>query len=148
MSASRLLFRTRRRRPVVLGLLGALILVITGCDKPTPLVTLQSGGNFVQAHAAQYDRDGTVIKKGGYQAPVLHAAPGSVVNIDVAQSIADKGYFLASNDTRITDIITEPHYRLSVPDGRGEVNLTVFQAPHAGSEQASGSWPFRLVVQP
>ncbi|WP_131764705.1 hypothetical protein [Candidatus Protofrankia californiensis] len=148
MSVSRLLFRTRRRRPVVLCLLGALVVVLTGCDRPTPLVTLQSGGNFVKAHAAQYDHDGAVIRDAGYQAPVLHAVPGSTVNIDVAKSIADKGYFLASNDTRISELITEEHYRLTVPDGRGEVNLTIFQAPHAGSDQASGSWPFRLVVQP
>ncbi len=122
--------------------------MLAGCNRPTPLVTLQSGDNFVQAHAAQYDRASAVIKDAGYQAPVLHAVPGSTVNIDVAKSVADRGYFLASNDTRISEIITKQHYRLTVPDGRGEVNLTIFQAPHAGSDQASGSWPFRLIVQP
>ncbi|WP_242605460.1 YgdI/YgdR family lipoprotein [Frankia sp. Cppng1_Ct_nod] len=148
MSVSRLIPRARWRRLAALPVLGALVLVLAGCDRPTPLVTIQSGRNFVQAHAAQYDRDGAVIKDAGYQPPVLRAVPGDSVNIDVPKSVADNGYFLASNDTRISDIITVQHYRLTVPDGRGQVNLTIFQAPHGGSNGASGSWPFRLVVQP
>ncbi|WP_239331463.1 hypothetical protein [Frankia sp. CiP3] len=148
MSVSRLLPRIRWQRLIVLPVLGALVGVLAGCNQPTPLVTLQAGRNFVQAHAAQYDRDGRVIKDAGYQLPVLHAAPGETINIDVPKSVASHGYFLASNDARISNTITDQHYRLTVPEGQGEASLTIFQAPSGSSSQASGSWPFRLVIHP
>ncbi len=137
----------------MLPVLGALVGILAGCDQPTPLVTLQAGRHFVQAHAAEYDRDGTEVKDADYQIPVLHAAPGETINIDVPKSVADRGYFLTStdaqsNDRPISDTIKDQHYRLTAPGQAVELPLTIFQVPRTDSGPASGSWKFRLVVQP
>ncbi|WP_322754293.1 MULTISPECIES: hypothetical protein [unclassified Frankia] len=153
MSVSRLLSRIRWQRLAVLPVLGALVGVLAGCDQPTPLVTMQAGRSFVQAQAASYDRDGTVVKGAGDQIPALHAAPGEIINIDVPKSVADRGYFLTSvdaqsNEVQISDTIKDQHYHLTTPGRAGELPLTIFQVPRSDSGPASGSWKFRLVVQP
>ncbi|MCM3923987.1 hypothetical protein ND748_20230 [Frankia sp. AiPs1] len=72
----------------------AVGLGITGCNRPTPLVTMESGGDFVTTNAAQYLRDGALIQRTG-SPPHLDARPGGSLNIDVPTSVADRGYFLS-----------------------------------------------------
>ncbi|WP_261556550.1 hypothetical protein [Frankia tisae] len=119
-----------------------------GCDRPTPLVTMESGGDFVKTNAAQYLRDGAVVER-SVSPPRLSARPGSSLNIDVPTSVADRGYFLSVNNARITETITDTHYRYLLPNVQATVNLVVFAAPTgAKSTTASGSWPFVVSIRP
>ena len=106
---------------------------------------MQSGGNFVQTRAAQYERDGKIITS-DVTPPRLKAKPGARVNIDVPTSVADRGYFLSANNERITEVINTPHYGLTLPNALGTVTVVVFQIPRPGAENASGSWPFQIVI--
>lgn len=106
---------------------------------------MQSGGNFVQTNAAQYQRDGVIVEN-PVSPPRLEAEPGSSVNVDVPTSVADRGYFLSANSERISEVINDTHYRLRLPNVTGKVNVVVFQAPTKGSDIASGSWPFQIVI--
>jgi hypothetical protein len=137
---------TRTVAPVLV--VGAAAGALTGCQKPTPLVTMQAGGTFVKTDAAQYLRDGTVITTSSFSAPVLHASPGERLNIDVPKSVADRGFFVTYANQRISEVITEQHYGFTVPNAVGSGDLTIFQAPTEGSKNATGSWPFRLVIEP
>ncbi|WP_163553368.1 hypothetical protein [Candidatus Frankia alpina] len=121
---------------------------VASCDRPTPLVTMESGGDFVKTNAAQYLRDGALIER-SVSAPQLDARPGSSLNIDVPTSVADRGYFLSVNNQRITETITDTHYRYLLPNVQGTVNLVVFAAPTGTkSTTASGSWPFVVSIKP
>ncbi|WP_462188143.1 MULTISPECIES: hypothetical protein [unclassified Frankia] len=121
---------------------------LSGCERPTPLVTMESGGHFVQTNAAQYEWDGTVIQK-SVSPPHITVRPGNAINIDVPTSVADRGYFLVLGRERVTDKINETHYRY-VPAKNTPALLVVFALPEAGSssDQASGSWPFLVTFKP
>jgi hypothetical protein len=137
--------------PRLAAILSAVVvtgLALAGCDRPTPLVTMESGGDFVQTNAAQYLRNGTVIQR-TVSPPHLTAKPGGSLNIDVPSSVADRGYFLSANNQRLTDTITSTHYRYPLPNVQGTVNLVVFAAPtDPKSTTASGSWPFVVSIRP
>ncbi|EIV95205.1 hypothetical protein [Frankia sp. QA3] len=136
------------RLAAIIAAVAAVGLGVAGCDRPTPLVTMESGGDFVKTNAAQYLRDGALIER-SVSPPHLAARPGGSLNIDVPTSVADRGYFLSVNNERITETITDTHYRYLLPNVQGTVNLVVFAAPtDAKSTTASGSWPFVVSIKP
>ncbi|KJE22220.1 hypothetical protein FF36_03483 [Frankia torreyi] len=144
--------RSRRRPfPRLAAITAAIVAVglgVAGCDRPTPLVTMESGGDFVKTNAAQYLRDGALIQQ-TVSPPHLDARPGGSLNIDVPTSVADRGYFLSVNNQRITETISDTHYRYLLPNVQGTVNLVVFAAPtDPKSTTASGSWPFVVSIKP
>jgi hypothetical protein len=65
--------------------------LLTGCQKPTPGVTLQAGSRVVRADATAYVRDGKQVRSDG-AVKVLQTYPGSQVGIDVDRSIADHNW--------------------------------------------------------
>jgi hypothetical protein len=137
---------TRAVLPVLVA--GAAAGALAGCEKPTPLVTMQAGATFVKTDAAQYLRNGTIVTDSSFSAPTLRATPGERLNIDVPKSVASHGFFVTYENQRISEVITAQHYGFTVPNAIGSGELTIFQAPTTGSTNATGSWPFRLVIQP
>jgi hypothetical protein len=67
------------------------LLILTGCQQPTPSVTVQSGSRSVHDEATAYVRDGKQVR-GSTSAKVLRVRPGALVGIDVDSSIADSGW--------------------------------------------------------
>jgi hypothetical protein len=67
------------------------LLILTGCQQPTPSVTMQSGPRSVHDEATAYVRDGKQVR-GSTSAKVLRVRPGALVGIDVDSSIADTGW--------------------------------------------------------
>lgn len=131
-----------------LALIGAVAVVVAGCDKPTPSVGIQSGRTWVHTSATQYEFDGGKVAKRSPSVPSITVVPGGTVNVDVSHSIAKRGYYLSVGGQRITDTITSDHYRLPVANTNGQAQIVLFQAPKKGSTSASGSWVFNLKVAP
>lgn len=134
------------RRP---GLFLALIvgaLVLVGCTKPTPEVTIQSGGTSLRSEAVNYQRDGkTVTNRAG--AKVLDVRPGDNVNISVDKETAEAGWVVLLGGQKISPILSndEHHFAFEVPgfSGGSEAALAIFQQPPGGGP-AAGSWVFTL----
>ena len=69
----------------------AVLLILTGCQQPTPSVTVQSGSRSVHDEATAYVRDGKQVRS-STSAKVLRVRPGALVGIDVDGGIADSGW--------------------------------------------------------
>ncbi len=147
MSLPRVVTRHRARRLAVVPVVGVAVVALAGCDRPTPSVSLQAGRTYVTTSATNYLRGGTVTRHAP-PVPRIAVVPGGVISVDVASSVASRGYYLSVGGQRITDTITKDHYRLEVGNTNGQAQLVLFQAPRSGSTDASGSWVFNLTVAP
>ncbi|MGW2471629.1 DUF2771 domain-containing protein [Streptomyces sp. NPDC001665] len=89
-----------RRIGVALGAVSAGLLVLSACDKPTPLATVTVGDNSVSAEAACYD-DGKALKNSDAQKCLNKEAEKTIdvsmtdtVHFGVDPEIADNGWTL------------------------------------------------------
>ncbi|MGW7052148.1 DUF2771 domain-containing protein [Streptomyces sp. NPDC054887] len=92
-----------RRTATVIGAVSAGLLVLSACDKPTPLATVTVGTNSVNTEAACYN-DGSAIKESLLQGCLNKKAEKTVkvsmddkVRFGVDPEIADKGWTLFIN---------------------------------------------------
>jgi uncharacterized lipoprotein YajG len=155
---------TRRSRTGVLGALGVLAAVatLTGCDRPTPLVTAEANGHVVTTNAACYARGGVLRRYPG-TTPVLKVANGDRVALDVPRSMADDGWSvtLTTSDRSQTQAIAkvaknQHHLSFPVPDVGATVTplLAIVQTGTTTctlgekSPDRSGVWVFELNVGP
>jgi hypothetical protein len=137
-----------RRRGVsatVLSLLAGSV-VLAGCTKPTPEVTIQSGGTTLRSAAVNYQLDGkTVTNNAG--AKVLTVRPGDNVNISVDRTTASAGWVVLLGGQKISPILgnDQHHFAFQAPgfSGGAEAPLAIFQQPPNGGP-AAGSWVFTL----
>ncbi|MFG2329632.1 DUF2771 domain-containing protein [Streptomyces sp. NPDC048604] len=89
---------SRRRAAVALGAVSAGLLVLSACDKPTPLATVTVGTDSVHTEAACYN-DGDAIKESLVQG-CLNKKPTTSISVSaddkirfgVDPSIADNGW--------------------------------------------------------
>ena len=87
------------RSRLVAGLSIAVSLVaLTGCQKPTPLVTLVSGGESVHTDATIYCFEGQSVQQQNCRTrtstkpTLLEVKVGQQVGIDVAREVAEAGW--------------------------------------------------------
>lgn len=122
--------------------------VVTACDEPTPLVTVQAGSTVVKANATTYVRDGQV-KRYTQDVPVLPVHLGDRVNIDVERNLAAQGWFVTFEDQRVTPLLHDHAASVLVPGFTQDNDLTmrIFAPPTSTVPQspATGVWIFRLV---
>ncbi|MEV5968431.1 DUF2771 domain-containing protein [Streptomyces sp. NPDC051921] len=92
------LTRKRRRAAVALGAVSAGLLVLSACDKPTPIATVTVGSKSVSSEAACYN-DGDPIKESQIPACLNKKAEKSItvdtddkVRFGVDPEIADNGW--------------------------------------------------------
>ncbi|MFI8826875.1 DUF2771 domain-containing protein [Streptomyces sp. NPDC053431] len=92
------LTRKRRRAAVALGAVSAGLLVLSACDKPTPIATVTVGSKSVSAEAACYN-DGDPIKESQIPACLNKKAEKSItvdtdekIRFGVDPEIADNGW--------------------------------------------------------
>ncbi|TXS55704.1 DUF2771 domain-containing protein [Streptomyces sp. t39] len=90
----------RRRAAAALGAVSAGLLVLSACDKPTPLVTVTVGTKSVHAEATCYN-DGEAIKESEVQKCLTQGTPTKIefavddkVRIGVDPEIAENGWTL------------------------------------------------------
>ncbi|WP_406861648.1 DUF2771 domain-containing protein [Streptomyces sp. HUAS MG47] len=89
---------SRRRAAVALGAVSAGLLVLSACDKPTPLATVTVGTESVHTEAACYN-DGDAIKESLVQGCLQKKPTASIsvsaddkIRFGVDPSIADNGW--------------------------------------------------------
>ncbi len=120
--------------------------VLTACEEPTPLVTVQSGSNVVKANATTYLRDGQV-KRYTQDVPVLPVHLGDRINIDVERNLAAQGWFVAFQGLgRVTPLLKDHAATVLVPGftQQGTLTMQIFAAPATPNGDAAGQWVFQL----
>lgn len=130
------------------ALAAAAAALLSGCGKPTPLVSLTAHGTSLHAEAAQYCRaDGKCATRAG-RPPVLFVTPGSPIGIDVDEAVKDGhgwGIAMIVNGQSQTQVVQNSLYR-AVPapafgqDGTAQLIVAKLDAQN----RAVGQWRFVL----
>jgi hypothetical protein len=107
-----------RRAGVVLGAVSAGLLVLSACDKPTPLATATVGTGSVSSEAACYERDGKAIATSALAGCVKKPAEKTVsagledtIRVGVDPEIADHGWVIFVDGQPIDPELTKRTYR-------------------------------------
>ena len=143
-------------RPLASVAVGALLLVgLTGCEKPTPGVTLSSGTRSVHIESTTYCREG---QSAAAQNCVEHLTrvgqirvkAGNPVSVDVDKSIAENGWILVLPAANQRSEVQDQHHFSYTPDFSGSpfVDLEVRSLDHVSDKAlTTGIWKFRLVQE-
>ncbi|MHB8961334.1 MAG: hypothetical protein ACYDAN_17115 [Candidatus Limnocylindrales bacterium] len=148
----------RRRLLAVAAATSAAAALLTGCEKPAPIVTVVSGGSsaYTEAAAFCFDEDQTLESGGCAQRSgeltELPVRPGERIGIDVDGEVAERGWQLVISDptdpqrTQASDTITDHYFPFTAPGiaPGGQLLLTV-RTVNAESAP-TGEWQFALVA--
>ncbi|MFD7864551.1 MULTISPECIES: DUF2771 domain-containing protein [unclassified Streptomyces] len=145
-----------RRIGVALGAVSAGLLVLSACDKPTPLATVTVGDNSVSSEAACYN-DGDALKESLIQGCLNKKAEKTVkvamddkVRFGVDPEIADNGWTLFINGQQAEQEPYKKTYR-SIPGSAffssqtGETtSSTQISIVETKGKKLTGIWHFKL----
>ncbi|MFB7306701.1 DUF2771 domain-containing protein [Streptomyces sp. NPDC056192] len=145
-----------RRIGVALGAVSAGLLVLSACDKPTPLATVTVGDTSVTTEASCYN-DGDALKDSQIQTCLNKKAEKSVevamddkVRFGVDPEIADNGWTLFINGQQAEQEPYKRTYR-SVPGSAffssqtgGTTNKTQVSIVETKGKKLTGIWHFEL----
>lgn len=134
----------------------ALVLLLTGCEQPTPGVTLVSGGTSVRTESTTFCRAGQSVEQ---LSCVVHAARGAVlrvqqgalVGIDVDKDLSEHGWYLYDADAKARSEVQDTHYFAYTPDfsnrpAKGLINLEIRSTERVADDaRVTGVWRFQLV---
>ena len=155
--------QARRRRLAVPLTVAAALLTLTGCEKPTPLVTLYSGATSLNDEAVFYCFEGQSPAQqpgtegacraapDGVPRKVLEVRPGDQVLVDVDRELADSGWRLAligsepQQESR-SGVQREHVFRFSTDFSRGPLQTLEIQQLERPDDEAAvvGRWRFTL----
>lgn len=150
-----------------LAIAAVAMLVLTGCEKPKPAVTLVSGDRSVRAEAVCWTWDGTpaIGSEGCTQKelvaavqadtlPTLAVTPGATFGISVDSEIAESGWYASiiidgQPQQLVSSVLTKRYFRFTFPDsarGQFPAGGYVLQVTAAGATSGSerGLWFFAL----
>lgn len=134
--------------------LGAVLLaaVLTGCEKPSPVVTVFSGKQLVHSEAQCYAFGESTVSpaacaKQVREVPELTIRAGETIGIDVAKAVADSGWIAAINGQRLSGGIVDGHYfKFALgPDALAQAPLELQIIARGDDKQNKGVWIFKLV---
>jgi len=145
-----------RRIGVALGAVSAGLLVLSACDKPTPLATVTVGDNSVTSEASCYN-DGKPLKESEIQGCLNKKAEKTVkvamddkVRFGVDPEVADNGWTLFINGQQAEQEPYKKTYR-SIPGSAffssqtGEtMKQTQISIVETDGKQLTGVWHFQL----
>lgn len=146
-----------RRIGVALGAVSAGLLVLSACDKPTPLATVTVGDNSVHTEAACYN-DGDALKESEIQGCLNKKAEKTVkvamddkVRFGVDPEIADNGWTLFINGQQAEQEPYKKTYR-TIPGsaffasqtGETTTNHTQISVVETKGKKLTGVWHFEL----
>ena len=147
----------RRRLLAAVSATGAMAALLTGCEKPAPIVTVVSGGTSVYSEAATFCFEEDATLDAGQCAAresevrELEVRAGERVGIDVDKELVDRGWQLEIADpqdpqrTQASSTITDHYFPFTAPgiaEG-GALMLTVRTVDESGAP--TGEWLFELV---
>jgi hypothetical protein len=148
------------RRSLAIALVALSPLVLAGCEKPYPGVTVWSGTSSEHSEALcwQPAKVGGLTAKecandvletagSGQGIDVLEVAPGATVGVSVDPVVAEGGWSLQIAGQTLASGLTDTYYRFTFPeqvatDGPGYTLQVIAAARPNG---ARGYWFFQLV---
>lgn len=147
----------RRRLLAAASATSAMVALLTGCEKPAPIVTVVSGGTSVYSEAAAFCFDEDQTLEGGKcaqratETKQLVVRPGERVGIDVDKELVDRGWQLVISDpqdpqrTQASGVLTDHYFPFTAPaiapDGTLLLTVRTLDATNA----PTGEWQFELV---
>ncbi|MFJ9816772.1 DUF2771 domain-containing protein [Streptomyces sp. NPDC101151] len=145
----------RRRAVAAAGAVSAGLLVLSACDKPSPVATITVGRSSVNSEALCYN-DGKALdaeslakcsKKAG-DIESIKVDPDQTVRFGVDPKIADNGWIVLVNGRQFTDKSMKTYTTIpgsaffNVQYGtQGNTNTVSIQM---GANPAKGLWSFKL----
>ena len=141
----------RLRAAAVLSAAGAT-LVLSGCEKPVPGVSVFSGSHVARAEAVCWAREdgGTVSQEqcSTTTAASLGVAPGRTIGISVDKKVADAGWRPAiGTQYLVPRTLHDTYYRFAVGEqdlsAAGGLDLRVVAVDDEGAN-TRGLWVFKL----
>lgn len=145
-----------RRAAAAIGAVSAGLLVLSACDKPTPLATVTVGTNSVHTEAACYN-DGEAIKESQIQSCLNKKAEKSItvsaddkIRFGVDPEIAENGWTIFIGGQRAEQEPYHKTYRtipasafFSSPTGEATSSSQVSIVETSG-KKLTGIWHFKL----
>ncbi|MFE1884094.1 DUF2771 domain-containing protein [Streptomyces diastatochromogenes] len=145
----------RRRAVAAAGAVSAGLLVLSACEKPTPVATITVGRNSVNSEALCYN-DGKALDaqslakcaKKAEDIKSIKVDPDATVRFGVDPKIADAGWILLVNGRQFTDVSKKTY--TTIPGSaffnaqygtQGNSNTVSIQM---GQQPAKGLWSFKL----
>ncbi|GAB1329020.1 DUF2771 domain-containing protein [Streptomyces sp. NPDC093260] len=145
----------RRRAVAAAGAVSAGLLVLTACDKPTPMATITAGDNSVHSEAICYNdgkdltaADLTKCLKDTSGIETITVDPDDTVRFGVDPKIADEGWTILLNDQQLTDS-SKKTYR-TIPGSvffnaqYGATGDSTKVSIKEGDKTTKGVWTFKL----
>jgi hypothetical protein len=144
--------RSRTRVAALAGVVALAALVLSACQKPTPLVAVQSGGATVhrEAQCWAYPADGAVDPKTcrpeAGEAGQITVSEGQTIGISVDPSVADQGWFPLIDGARlVAQPLTTTYYRTALDNTQLQtVRLLTVTALASDGKSVRGVWSFIL----
>ncbi|MEU9333916.1 DUF2771 domain-containing protein [Streptomyces sp. NPDC048290] len=146
--------RVRRRGVAAAGAVSAGLLVLSACEKPTPMATITVGTNSVSSEATCYN-DGKALSAAELTAclrdtdiKTISADPDEVVRFGVDPEIAKKGWTILMNGQQLTESYDKT-YR-TIPANvffnaqYGATGNTTTVSIKEGETESFGLWSFKL----
>lgn len=140
-----------RRHAAVAGAVVLGAFALTGCEKPTPIVTLVNGSDSVAIEETCKKSELASVedarKCSEKDRKVLKVTTGTTLRIGVEQELADAGWQVQIGD-RQSDVIKDKTFQniYTVPDDAFEeekqIPVSVFKVDKAG--EPTGVWSFAL----
>lgn len=144
-----------RRTVRVLGITGALAstLALTACDKPVPLITVQSGSTSMTITPSNYAFDATHDRTSQIDLGEITARSGGTVLIDVPRQVVGRGWAVnaISLDSKHTvlggsGVIVDSHtYRVAAQSNNGNPFIVQVLQLRDGKPDSS-VWSFLVKV--
>ncbi|MBV7696726.1 DUF2771 domain-containing protein [Streptomyces sp. TRM70350] len=144
----------RRRAVAAAGAVSAGLLVLSACDKPTPMATITVGSSSVHSEATCYSEDAALktaeltecLKDSDIKS--ISVDPDETVRFGVDPEIADKGWTILMNGQPLTDSSTKT-YR-TIPGSvffnaqYGAQGDSTLVSIREGEQEVTGVWSFKL----
>ncbi|GAA3145617.1 DUF2771 family protein [Streptomyces echinatus] len=145
----------RRRAVAVAGAVSAGLLVLSACDKPTPVATVTVGGDSVSSEALCYN-DGEKLNaeslkdcvKNADDVKTIEVGPDETVRIGVDPKIAEAGWVVLVNGRPFSENSKQTYH--TIPYGAffqeqyGTGGTTNTLAIQMGEKNTKGVWSFKL----
>ncbi|MGW7071497.1 DUF2771 domain-containing protein [Streptomyces sp. NPDC054855] len=157
--AAHVLSPARRRRSVAaLGAVSAGLLVLSACDKPTPLATVTVGSNSVNSEASCYN-DGKELEQSQLQGCLkdtdvesITVDPDEKVRFGVDPEVADKGWTLLMNGQPLTEASNKTYvvipgsvfFNQQYGGGKNSTTVSLLEGGKGSTAKATGLWSFKL----
>ncbi|WP_069886434.1 DUF2771 domain-containing protein [Streptomyces luteocolor] len=148
----------RRRTVAALGAVSAGLLVLSACDKPTPLATVTVGSKSVNTEASCYN-DGKELKNSQLKSCLqdkdvksIKVDPDEKVRFGVDPEIAEKGWTLLMNGQPLTESSKKTYvvipgsvfFNQQYGGGGKQSTVSLLEGGKDSSSKATGLWSFKF----